>query len=143
MIFEKESFHRGEELGYEWRKLPSQTYNAMRLLLDYSDASCVFVPIRTMQYMAIIDKEEVVFVDAVSARRSIEFSMRRFKPQERTSLTDPVSYCFTYYDLKAIDTIKRAQGEFNHYLHQMMERNKRDQPSKKADVIDFKASGDS
>jgi len=71
---EIESFERGEELGSEPRKLPAETYNTMRLLLDYSDSSCVFVPIRSMQYMAVIDREEIIFVDAIFARRSIEFS---------------------------------------------------------------------
>lgn len=104
---EIESFERGEELGSEPRKLPAETYNTMRLLLDYSDSSCVFVPIRSMQYMAVIDREEIIFVDAIFARRSIEFSWHQFKPQKRSNLTDPVSYSFTYYNKKALETMKR------------------------------------
>ncbi len=136
----KESFNRGEALGHKARMLPAETYNAMRLLLDYSDASCVFVPIRSMQYMAVIDQEEVIFVDAVSARRSIEFSWQQFKPQQRSSLTEPVAYRFTYYDVKAIETIKRAQGEFNRFVQQMIDRGKNARPSVKADVIRFDQS---
>ena len=45
---QKEVFHRGEEIGYEVRKLPAVTYNAIRLLFDYSDASAVFLPIRSI-----------------------------------------------------------------------------------------------
>jgi len=135
---EIESFERGEELGSELRKLPAETYNTMRLLLDYSDSSCVFVPIRSMQYMAVIDREEVIFVDAISARRSIEFSWRNFKQSERSSLSDAVSFRFCYYDHKALETIKRAQGEFNKFVHQMMLRSKQELSTKKADVIAFK-----
>ena len=133
----KESFNRGEKIGHTWRMLPAETYNVMKLLLDYSDGSCVFVPIRSMQYMAVIDQEEVIFVDAISARRSIEFAWQQFKPQERSSLTEPVSYRFTYYEPKAIETIKRAQGEFNQCVHQMMLRHKKEVTSGKADVIPF------
>ncbi len=132
---EKESFSRGEELGYELRKLPAETYNTLRLLLDYSDGSCVFVPIRSMQYMAVIDREEIIFVDGLSARRSIEFIWHQFKPQKRSNLTDPVSYRFTYYDKKALGTMKRLQWEFNKFVHQQHDRLKEDQLSVNAKVI--------
>ncbi|MEE9328387.1 MAG: hypothetical protein V3U71_13960 [Cocleimonas sp.] len=48
----------------------------------------MFVPIRSMQYMAVIDREEVIFVYA-HRREVIEFTWRRFNPQERNSLEDP------------------------------------------------------
>ena len=60
---QKEVFYRGKKIGHEDRMLPAVTYNAMRLLIDYSDESSVFLPIRSMQYMAVIDHEEVIFVD--------------------------------------------------------------------------------
>lgn len=134
---EKESFNRGEELGSELRKLPAETYNRLRLLLDYSESSCIFVPIRSMQYMAVIDREEIIFVDGLSARRSIEFIWHQFKPRERSNLTDPVSYRLTYYDKKALETMKRLQWEFNKFLHQQHDRSKEKQLSTKNSVIDF------
>jgi len=75
----KEVFYRGEKIGHEDRMLPAVTYNTIRTLLahairDDSDSSSVFLPIRSMQYMAIIDQEEIIFVDGLCARKSIEFA---------------------------------------------------------------------
>lgn len=120
----KEIFGRRQAVAATDRALPSDTYNAMRLLLDYSDDSCVFVPIRSMQYMAVIDHEEVIFVDAISARRLVEFSWQDFRPQDRNSLTEPVLYRFVCYDEKAEETMKRAQVEFSKSVHDQL-RNKR------------------
>jgi len=132
---DKEIFHRGEEIGFEQRFLPAETYNTMRLLLDYSDAPCVFVPIRSMQYMAVIDYEEVIFMDAISARRSIEFSWQYFKPHERSSLTEPVQFRLAFYDLKALETMKRLQWEFDKGLRVYYGRLKANQPKTGATVI--------
>ena len=132
-----EVFHRGEEIGHEARKLPAVTYNTIRLLFDYSDTSAVFLPIRSMQYMAVIDHEEIIFVDGLSARRSIEFAWQQFKPQERSNLTDPVSYRFTYYDEKALETMKRLQWEFDKFLHQQHDKQKELQISSGAEVINL------
>ncbi len=134
---QKEVFHRGKEIGHEARKLPAVTYNTIRLLFNYSDTSSVFLPIRSMQYMAVIDHEEIIFVDGLSARRTIEFAWQEFKPQERSNLTDPVSYRFTYYDEKALETIKRAQWEFDKFVHQQHERLKESQLSTNSNVINL------
>lgn len=106
-----ESFYRPQPLGAQMRTLPAAHYNALRLLLDFSSRPCVFVPIRTMQYMAVIDREEVIFVDS-QVKADIEFAWRYFRPQARNSLSEPVPYTFEYYEAKALETMKRAQGEF-------------------------------
>ena len=134
---QKEVFYRGKKIGHEDRMLPAVTYNAMRLLFDYSDESCVFLPIRSMQYMAVIDHEEVIFVDGLSAKKYVELAWRHFKPQQRNSLTDPVPYRFSYYDEKALETMKRVQWEFNKALVLQQERIKENQPVVKADVINL------
>ena len=137
---EKESFYRGDELGSQPRALPAETYNTMRLLLDYSEKNCVFVPIRSMQYMAVIDKEEVIFVDGLKAKKTIELTWKSFKPQERENLVDPVAYSFIYYDEIAIETMKRLQWEFDKALHVQYERLKEAEPTEVADVIPLKQS---
>ncbi len=106
-----ESFYRGDALGSEARTLPAIHYNALRLLLDFSGKPCVFVPIRTMQYMAVIDREEVIFV-AAHHKAEIEFAWRYFHPQTRESLTDPVPYTLEYYKPEALENRQRMQGEF-------------------------------
>lgn len=116
-----ESFVRGEALGSEQRLLPAAVYNEMILLFHRRAGSCLFVPIRSMQYMAVIDNEEVIFVDS-QRRTTIEFSWQKFTPQTRSSLDDPVTYEFVYYNKKALETMKRAQVEFAKFIHQMNER---------------------
>ena len=135
-----EVFYRGDKIGHEDRTLPAVTYNAMRTLLahairDDSESTSVFLPIRSMQYMAVIDHEEVIFVDGLCAKKSVEFAWRRFTPQQRNNLTDPVPFRFSYYEEKALETIKRIQWEFDKALHQQQEKIKEKQPKAKAEVI--------
>lgn len=115
-----ESFYRGKPLGAEPRTLPAEHYNALRLLLDFSGKPCVFVPIRTLQYMAVIDHEEVIFVDS-QVKVDIEFAWRYFRPQVRSSLIEPVPYTFEYYETQALETMKRAQVEFYQHVQLMTE----------------------
>jgi len=130
-----EVFYRDKEIGHEARKLPATTYNTLRLLFDYSKTSAVFLPIRSMQYMAVIDHEEVIFVDGLKAKRTIELAWQAFKPQERDNLTDPVSYRFTYYNEKALETMKRLQWEFDKFAHQQHDRLKEKQSTKGEKII--------
>lgn len=106
-----ESFYRDNTVGSEPRLLPAEQYNAMRLLLDFSGKPCVFVPVRTMQYMAVIDHEEVIFVDSQN-KTDVEFAWRWFQPQVRESLSDPVPYTLEYYKPRALENMRRMQGEF-------------------------------
>lgn len=143
----KEVFYRGDKIGHEDRNLPAVTYNAMRTLLahairDDSESSSVFLPIRSMQYMAIIDHEEVIFVDGLCAKKTVEFAWRHFAPQQRSSLTDPVPYRFSYYEEKALETIKRIQWEFDKALHEQQGKIKEQQPEVKADVIKLNTTKD-
>jgi len=134
-----ETFYRRKELGHEPKVLSATTYNAMRLLFDYrSEGNCVFVPIRSMQYMAVIDDDEVIFIDSITARSTIEFAWQKFQVKERSSLTDPVPYRFVYYDKKAFEVITRIQAEFDHFINQQAQRIKDSQPQVEADIIDLK-----
>jgi hypothetical protein len=64
-----------------------------------------------MQYLAIIDNEEIVFVDGLIPR-TIEFSWQSFRPQARENLLDSVNYECVIYELKANQTMQRLAGEF-------------------------------
>lgn len=101
--------------------MPARTYNDMHTLFRRCGESCLFIPIRSMQYMAVIDEEEVIFVDSMK-KALVEFSWQKFHPQSRTNLADPVPYEFVYYDSRALETIKRAQSEFSLCVHQMMDK---------------------
>jgi len=62
----RETFYRGAELVRMPSAMPARTYNLTRILLARSRDSFVFVPIRSMQYLAIITRDEIVFVDSLA-----------------------------------------------------------------------------
>ncbi|MDQ1313928.1 MAG: hypothetical protein QG662_37 [Pseudomonadota bacterium] len=55
-------FYREQEIARLPDFLPSATYNLAHTLLSRTDG-CLFVPIRSLQYMAVLDAEEFIFVD--------------------------------------------------------------------------------
>ena len=59
-----ETFFLPEAIGRQAWTLPADIYNLSRTLLGRSDFNCAFVPIRSMQYLAIITRDEIVFVDS-------------------------------------------------------------------------------
>jgi len=116
-----EYFETSKIIGTEKRTLPASTYNVMRILFHQSKSTCVFVPIRSMQYQAIIDENEVNFVYA-HRRTHIEFAWQKFKPQHRKSLSDAVDYEFIYYDDRAVEVMKRIQIEFEKFAQLLYDK---------------------
>ena len=55
--------YRDEETGRESRQLLASIYNLAITQLARCEGRPLFVPIRSMHYMAIIDAEEFVFID--------------------------------------------------------------------------------
>jgi hypothetical protein len=112
MSHETESFERGPELARAELVLPADTYNLSRILLAASRAGCVFVPMRGMQYLAVVDAEEIIFVDS-QFKRWVEVAWRWFQPQARAALDAPVTYQAVYYTPDGAVTQRRLQGEFH------------------------------
>lgn len=125
----EESFYRDEEISRETRSLPAATYNLAHTLLAQSGQSCLFVPIRSMQYMAVIDHEEIIFVDREGARM-IELAWQHFNPKARASLDDAVPYELVYYMEKGRETMKRLVGEFYKALTQLADKRSFSGPAK-------------
>ena len=121
--------YRDQELMRETRHLPAAAYNLAHTLLARSPSGVVFVPIRAMQFLAILDQEEFVFID--SARKSlIDIAWQNFRPQQRAALGEPVAYEAVYYQPAAEATMKRLQGEFTRALQAVAEKEKSDVPGK-------------
>jgi hypothetical protein len=118
------NFERGGEIERESRQLPAGHYRKILLLFSRSRKSYLFVPIRTMQYLAIVDREEIVFVDG-QGPRVIELAWRDFQPGEREDLRRPVSYTCIYYEEKGIAAMGRLQGEFLKALDLLEDRQPR------------------
>ena len=121
--------YRDQELRRETRRLPAATYNLAHTLLARSPAGVVFVPIRAMQFLAILDNEEIVFIDAM--RKSlIDIAWQHFQPQQRSALDEPVTYEAAYYHPDAADLMPRLQGEFPRALQALSGRGRVESPGK-------------
>jgi hypothetical protein len=104
------SCYRDLEVKREHRQLPADTYNLALTLLARSPGGNLFIPIRSMQFLAILDAEELVFLDGVH-KCWIDIAWRNFRPQSRNSLVDPVSYDAVYYTMEAAQIMSRLQRE--------------------------------
>ena len=102
--------YRNPEVATEQRLLPAATYNQAHALIAGSSTGAVFVPLRAIQYLAILDHEEFVFLDG-NSKCWIDIAWRHFRPQQRTSLDDPVAYEAVYYDANAAQLMARLQVE--------------------------------
>jgi hypothetical protein len=129
--------YRNHEVACESRHLPHATYNLAVTLLARCNSDCLFVPIRSLQYLAILDAEEFVFVDGASKCR-IDIAWRHFRPMERTSLDDPVGYEAVYYHHETALLMSRLQTEFPLALRSLTGKERLEGPAR---VIKFPSPG--
>lgn len=127
--------YRNPEMSREPRSLPAATYNLAHTLLSRSPSGCLFVPIRAMQYLAILDAEEFVFLDG-ERKCWIDIAWQDFRPQERTSLDEPVSYQAVYYQPDAAQLMARLQAELPRALTDLAAKGRFDGPAR---VLKFPA----
>lgn len=116
----KFELHRGAELRREPRQLPGALYNLAHTLLARS-GGVVFVPIRSMQVLAIIDRQEIVFVDG-QTKHVVAAAWQRFAPRNRAALDAPVSYEWVHYGKDSAVLTSRLQAEFARALQALAER---------------------
>lgn len=128
----REIFFRPLEYQQTAWTMPFEPYNQTRWLLNRTQTQCVFVPIRTMQYLAVIDPEEIIFVDAIGGYmqhqqqggRIIQLAWHHFRPQARQTLADPVCCEISYYLPSAQQAMQWLVGEFSKALMQLTQRHK-------------------
>ncbi|MBI1174175.1 MAG: hypothetical protein GC139_02780 [Sideroxydans sp.] len=102
---------RDHESTRESRQLPAETYNMARIMLGKSSGGHVFVPVRSIQYLAIIDEEEIVFVDS-AYKNQVAIAWTDFHPQQRSSLQEAVPYTVRCYLPDNFRIMRRLQAEF-------------------------------
>jgi hypothetical protein len=124
-----ETFFRPEEVAREQLNLPAPLFNRCVLLLNRSTTRNVFIPVRAMQYQAVIDDEEIIFVDnqgyAVQdgkGGRLIILSWQMPMSRSRDSLNKPVPIEVVYYVREDHDIHRRLIGEFPKALDLYEER---------------------
>lgn len=127
-------------------KLRSETYNLAHTLLNRTDSDHVFVPIRSLQYLAVIDGNDFWFVDsqayAVSDNeggRMITISWHPDTMIHRESLEDNIPMKINFYDqdMQAIQV--RLCREFYEAM-QLMDQRFRDEkiPAEGARILQLK-----
>jgi len=127
--YTRETFFRPREVERRPSSLPASIYNPLQLLLARSETDCVFVPIRSMQYQAVVERQEVIFVDSQGyaqqdgeGGRLIRLAWQPTLAGPRDSLDRPVPFDLVLYfpDLK--ETQWRLLSEIQPALRQMLER---------------------
>ena len=128
----EERFYREQEIARLPEFLPAATYNLAHTLLARA-GRCLFVPIRSMQYMAVLDLEEFIFVDSQN-RAWVELAWQRFRPQARASLDERVPFEVVHYLPQAAQTMKRLPMAFYLALQELADRQK---PKTSASVLEL------
>ncbi|MGD8933389.1 MAG: hypothetical protein PVF35_01315 [Gammaproteobacteria bacterium] len=124
-----ETFFLPPEVERQAWSVPAEIYNLYRSLLSKSVTGNVFVPVRSMQFLAVMEQDEIVFVDsqsyAVSGNeggRLILIAWKFSGTHDRGALTDPVPCDVVYYGRKGKDTQLRLVRDFRDALEQLDQR---------------------
>lgn len=115
------SCYRDLEVKREHRQLAADTYNLAQTLLARSQTGNLFIPIRRMQYLAILDTEELIFLDG-ERKCWIDIAWRNFHPQARLSLNEAVAYEAIYYSEGTELLMSRLQAELPRALQELQKK---------------------
>ncbi len=121
--------YRDQPIAREARTLPAAVYNLAYKLIARSPSGVVFVPIRSMQMLAILDDEEFVFLDN-QYRSWVEIAWRQFRPQSRSALDAPVPYETVLYHPDGQKNLNRLLAEFPKALQALADKDKIEGPAK-------------
>lgn len=127
--------YRDQALFRETRHLPAQTYNLARTLQARSPGGVLFVPIRSMQVLAILDPEEFIFLD-VEYKSWVMLAWQAFRPDARQTLEDPVAFELACYEESGREAMQRLPREFHQALQALAAKEHLDGPAR---VLKFQA----
>lgn len=113
-----QTFFRPEELKRVPWVLPASLYNLTRLALRDSEKNTSFISLREMQFVAVIDEEEIIFVDGNGeyevrdgeGGRIIKLAWQNFNIHDRASIDDTVPIEVVYYSDDAEEHFRRIIG---------------------------------
>lgn len=128
----RETFFRPEEHGREADLMPADLYNALQLILKGPGGGCVFVPLRNLQYQAVVEREEVIFIDSYGdyahpdgqGGRLILIAWNLTLGIVRESLSAPAPFEIICYQAGLKETQRRLIGEVRAALQQALQRHR-------------------
>lgn len=138
-----ETFFLPKEVDRKTWSVPAEIYNLYHSLQRRNEVGHVFVPIRSLQFMAILDKNEIVFVDSQSyavseteGGRLILLAWKFPASHDRDSLSDAMPCEVVFYDKKNSDLQLRMIAEFKEAMELMDQRYRDEQiPAKGAKIL--------
>ena len=148
MRIDTEVFFRPEEIEREASSIRADLFNRCRRALACSVTDCAFVPVRSMQLLAVITRDEVVFVDSLNyavrdgrGGRLIMLAWDLSKGGPRDSLTDPIPVEIIYFHENARDLHTRLMSEFTPALD-TFEKHARAEPGQQgqAEIVPLRHS---
>jgi len=127
-FYVRETFFRPQEHACEQCALPAAFFNDLQLSLSRSGGGSLFIPIRSMQYQAIAEREEIIFVDSHGGYahqdgeggRLIRIAWRLAQAGQRESLSGPVPCEIVYYFPDEKEIQRRLMSEFPPVLRQIL-----------------------
>jgi hypothetical protein len=129
----QEIFFRPRQRACERLTIPAALYNNCRLALVRCEQAQVFVPVRSLQIMAVIDHEEVIFVDSMAyavqdgeGGKLICLAWKFGPAAGRDDLAAPAPVELCYYREDARQLHGRLVGEFGRELDCLLERRSRE-----------------
>ncbi len=131
--FVKESYFRPDVVQTSHTTTSAHVFNQYRLLLRQMQGDCVFVPIRDLQYQAVLTKDEVVFIDAMSGfaldeqgvgGRLIDIAWF-WQSQGRESLSEPVPLKLLFYRNNLADKQRRLLSSFPAAMKEKLHANEK------------------
>lgn len=127
--------YRDQPLERQARALPAEVYNLAVALRARAPGGVAFVPIRAMQVLAILDREEFLFLDS-QYKSWVEIAWRDFRPGERRSLDEPVAFTACYHQPDGAGKMPRLQSEFARALRALANKDRVEGPAR---VLNFNA----
>ncbi|VAW51663.1 hypothetical protein MNBD_GAMMA06-368 [hydrothermal vent metagenome] len=127
-----QSFFTPDEFSCRQTRLLSKTYNLAHVLLNRSESSHLFVPVRSLQYLAIIEKNTFWFVDSLAyavrgdeGGRLIRVSWHPLiTAHEREGLTQNMDCKVVFYGEDMSEIQNRLSGEFYQSMLQIDQRHR-------------------
>lgn len=141
-----ESFFRPPLVSSEDSSIPAPLYNTLKLLLVRHERDNLFIAIRSMQYLAVVVSDEVIFVDGAGGYavqdgeggRLIRIAWQPAPQSGRESLDRPVPCQIRHYFPDQREVQRRLMSEFPPVLQRLLQKQRDSLSVGRARVVPFR-----